>query len=56
VELKPLTQSGDPEGKITRFVGKHEKLAKADDFEATVIAVIDGKPSEGKFEYDADNH
>jgi hypothetical protein len=56
VELKPLPQSGDPEGKTTRFVGKHEKFSKPQDFDATVIAVIDGKPSQGEFKFEADEH
>src|SRR5262245_18282167 len=49
VEVKPVPLDGEPKGKSSRFVGKHEKLGKEQEFEGTVLAVIDGKPSQGNF-------
>ena len=53
IEFKPQPLPGEPDGKSSRFVGKHETFAAKQPLEATVIGVIDGKPSEGRFEADA---
>jgi hypothetical protein len=53
VEFKPQPLPGEPNGKSSRFVGKHEAFAARQSLEATVIGMIDGKPSEGRFEADA---
>ena len=49
VELKPLPQEKDTAGAASRFVGKHEKLGKEQEFSGTVSTVIDGKPYSGEF-------
>ena len=49
VELKAAPQEGDPAGKSSRFVGKHEKLGVEQEFEGTVSGKIDGKPYSGDF-------
>jgi hypothetical protein len=49
VELKPVPLEGEAKGKSSRFVGKHEKLGKEQEFEGTVIGLLDGKPTQGEF-------
>lgn len=49
VALKAVPQSGDPEGKASRFVGKHEKIGVVQEFEGTVTGENDGTPYSGKF-------
>lgn len=49
VDLKPSPQEGDPTGKASRFVGKHESLGKEQEFEGTLSGVVDGKPYAGDF-------
>jgi hypothetical protein len=49
VVLKAAPQQGDPEGKSSRFVGKHEKFGVVQEFEGTVIGEDDGTPYTGKF-------
>jgi hypothetical protein len=49
VELKPAPQEGDPAGKSSRFVGKHENFGKQQEFEGTFSGVVDGKPYAGDF-------
>jgi hypothetical protein len=54
VELKPVPQEGDPEGKSSRFVAKHENFGKEQEFEGTVSGVIGGKPYAGDFKEEED--
>ena len=49
VELKPLPLDGEPARKSSRFVGNHEKFSKEQEYEGTVVGVIEGKPSQGQF-------
>jgi len=49
VALKAVPQEGDPEGKASRFVGKHEKLGVVQEFEGTITGENDGTPYTGKF-------
>ena len=46
IKLLPKDESG---GKATKFVGTDPGLGNVADFEATVVAEIDGKPSQGTF-------
>jgi hypothetical protein len=48
-ELKAVPQQGDPAGKSSRFVGKHENFGKEQEFEGTLSGVIEGKPYAGDF-------
>ena len=56
VELKPLPDVKDPKGKCSRFVGKHEKFGKEQDYAGTVAGVIDGKPASGDFKEEDHDH
>lgn len=49
VEVKATPQEGDPTGKASRFVGKHESFGKEQEFEGTLSGVVDGKPYAGDF-------
>jgi hypothetical protein len=49
VELKPQPQKGDPVGKSSRYVGKHENFGKEQEFEGTLSGVVNGKPYAGDF-------
>jgi hypothetical protein len=49
VILKALPQEGDPEGKSSRFVGKHEKIGVVQEFEGTITGENDGTPYTGRF-------
>lgn len=49
VPLKAAPQTGDPEGKASRFVGKHEKLGKEQEFAGTISGEVDGTPYAGDF-------
>jgi len=40
---------GEPQGKSSRFVGKHERLGKEQEFAGTVSGEIEGKPYAGDF-------
>lgn len=53
IVLKPAPQEGDPSGKSSRFAGNHAELANIKDFEGAIVALIDGKPSEGQFKFEA---
>jgi len=55
VELKPVPDAKDPAGKSSRFVGKHEKFGKEQEFAGTVAGIIDGKPAHGDFK-EEDEH
>jgi hypothetical protein len=54
IELKPAPQKGDPEGKASRFTGKHPKLAKEQEFEGEVTGLVDGKLHRGEFKEEPD--
>jgi hypothetical protein len=49
VDLKAVPQDGDPAGKSSRFVGKHDSFGKEQEFEGTMSGVVDGKPYAGDF-------
>jgi hypothetical protein len=46
IKLLPRDESG---GKASRFIGTDPGLGNVADFEGTITAVIDGKPSTGEF-------
>lgn len=48
-DLMAAPMDGDPKGKSSRFVGKHEKLGVEQEFEGTVSGEIEGKPYLGDF-------
>jgi hypothetical protein len=54
IELKPEPQKDDPQGKSSRFVGKHPKLAKEQEFEGDIIGMVDGKLLKGHFKEEPD--
>jgi hypothetical protein len=47
--LKAVPQKGDPEGKSSRFAGKHERLGKEQEFAGTISGEVDGTPYVGDF-------
>jgi hypothetical protein len=49
LELKAAPQEGDPAGKSSRFVGKHENFGKEQEFEGTLTGMLDGKQINGDF-------
>jgi hypothetical protein len=49
VTLKAEPQKGDPEGKASRFTGKHEKLGKEQEFAGTISGEVNGTPYAGDF-------
>jgi len=49
VDLMPSSQSGDPEGTSSRFVGKHEKLGIVQEFAGTIAGDVEGTPCVGEF-------
>jgi len=49
VTLKASPQTGDPEGKSSRFVGTHDKIGVVQEFEGTITGENDGTPYTGKF-------
>jgi hypothetical protein len=49
IDLKALPLDSDPKGAASRFVGKHEKLGKEQEFAGTVSGEIDGKKITGDF-------
>jgi hypothetical protein len=49
VDLKAAPQEGDPAGKASRFVAKHEHFGKEQEFEGTFSGVVDGTPYVGEF-------
>ena len=55
VDLKAVPTDGEPKGKSSRFVGKHEKLGVEQEFEGTVSGEIDGKPYLGDFKEKPDH-
>jgi hypothetical protein len=49
VELKAQPLEGEKDGKSSRFVGQHDGFAVETEYSGNASAVIDGKPSSGKF-------
>jgi hypothetical protein len=49
VELKAAPQPADPPGTSSRFVGKHERFGKEQEFAGAVTGTVDGKPLAGEF-------
>jgi hypothetical protein len=47
--LKANPQQGDPEGKSSRFVGKHEKLGVEQEFEGDIEGDVEGAHYTGHF-------
>jgi hypothetical protein len=56
VPLKAAPQPKDPEGKASRFAGKHEKLGKVQEFAGTISGEVDGTPYAGDFEEEPEGH
>ena len=56
VALKPSPQDGDPEGSASRFVGNHESLAVVQEYEGTIMGVVDDVPYAGNFKEEAHDH
>lgn len=54
--LVAAPQDGDPEGKSSRFVGKHDGLGTVMEYEGTISGVVDGTPYSGNFKEVAHNH
>lgn len=54
--LMPTPLEGEGDGKSSRFVGTHEALATAREYEGTISGVIDGTPYAGNFKEEADGH
>ncbi len=48
-ELKPAPQEGDPEGKSSRYVAKHENFGKEQEFSGTLSGVVGGTPYAAEF-------
>jgi hypothetical protein len=53
LELMAAPQEGDPEGKASRFVGKHEKIGVVQEFEGTITGENEGTPYTGTFKEEA---
>lgn len=53
VTLQASPQESDPQGKSSRFVGTHEKLAVVQEYAGTMTGVVDGTPYSGDFQEDA---
>lgn len=49
VALKASPQEGDPEGAASRFVGNHEGLGVVQEYEGTIMGVVDDTPYSGNF-------
>jgi hypothetical protein len=51
VTLEPKPQDGDPAGKSSRFVGKHDALKKDGTLTGSVSGEVDGKKYTGDFKF-----
>ncbi len=49
VELAPVPLDGEADGMASQFVGKHENLAKVQEFDGTISGEIEGTPFSGDF-------
>lgn len=50
VELAAAPQEGEAEGTASRFIGKHESLAKVQGFAGTISGEVEGTPYVGEFQ------
>jgi len=50
VNLQAQPQKEDPDGKSSRFVGTHEKLAVVQEYAGTLTGLVDGTPYSGDFQ------
>ncbi|HMO37225.1 MAG TPA: hypothetical protein PKA06_14400 [Gemmatales bacterium] len=50
VELKPQPDTGDKDGKSSRFTATHENFAREQEFAGTLAGLVEGKPASGEFE------
>lgn len=55
VKLTASPQSGDPEGKSSRFVGTHDAFGVEKEFEGSIVATVDGAQRAGDFK-EKDEH
>ena len=53
VELAAAPLEGEAEGTASRFVGKHEKLGKVQEFAGSISGEVDGTPYVGDFAEEA---
>jgi ABC-type Fe3+-hydroxamate transport system substrate-binding protein len=56
VTLTPTPQDSDPQGKSSRFVGKHENLGTVMEYEGSISGVVNGTPYSGNFKEVAHDH
>jgi len=56
VALKPSPQESDSDGKASRFVGTHENLGIAKEYEGSLSAAVSGTPYSGNFKEVAHEH
>jgi hypothetical protein len=56
VELKPVPLADEGKSMSSRFVGKHDRLGKEQEFAGTVSGEIDGKPYAGDFKEAPEDH
>lgn len=49
VELKATRQDADPPGTASRFVAKHEKFGKEQEFAGKISGIVDGQSVSGEF-------
>jgi hypothetical protein len=56
VELKAVPVDGEPKGMSSRYIGKHEKLGKEQEFAGTLSGEIDGTPYAGDFKEKLQSH
>lgn len=55
-ELKARPEAGEPEGKSSRWVAKHEHFGKEQEFEGTLSGVVDGTPYSENFKEEEHDH
>ena len=56
VTLTTAPQDSDPQGKSSRFVGKHENLGTVMEYEGSISGVVNGTPYSGNFKEVAHDH
>lgn len=56
VALKASPQEGDPEGSASRFIGNHEGLGVVQEYEGTMMGVVDDTPYSGNFKEESHGH
>lgn len=50
VELKPMPEAGEKDGKASRYVATHDSFGVEAEFAGTLRGKLDGKPTEEAFE------